>query len=255
VRGGTLNANIAWLSDGQVVSSDSSKIQKALGWGAMGKRILIKTEDSNITMLTKILSRWPDLERQVAIIPGEGFKTLPTPKQAAEFLKAMGETFSLVVHRDRDCHTFAEASRLETEYKDAGSHLWLTKFSDIESYFVDPAFLAAHLGVSYDIAEQFVASACKNQQASIARTFASQRAEINKLLYPDGGSPVNLAVEEEIRVDRGVFGIASGKAVLKGLCQVKMGIKFDATSLLRSRVTCEIAEDLRLLLTEILEQT
>jgi energy-coupling factor transporter ATP-binding protein EcfA2 len=255
VRGGTLNANVAWLSDGQVISSDTSKIQKALGWGAMGKRILIKTEDNNITMLTKILAQWPDLERQVAIIPGEGFKTLPTPKQASEFLKAMGETFALVVHRDRDCHTHAEAFRLETAYKDAGAHLWLTKFSDVESYFVDPVYLAAHLGVSSDTAEDFIASAFKNQLASIASTFASQRAEINKQLYSDGGSPVNSAVEEEIKAARGVFGIASGKAVLKGLCQVKMGIKFDATSLPRSRVACEIADDLRLLLTDILEQT
>lgn len=254
VRGGTLNANVSWLSDGQVVSSDSSKIQRALGWGAMGKKILLKTEDNNIAMLAKVLSQWPDLERQVTVIPGEGFKTLPTPKQAAEFLKAMGDTFSLVIHRDRDCHNSAEAARLVLEYKEVGAHLWLTKFSDIESYYVAPPFLSGYLGASIDEAETFVTSACQNQQSSISQTFKSQRADINKLIYPDGGSPVNSVVEEELVATRGVFGIASGKAVLNGLCQVKLGRKFDASTLLRSRIKSEIAEDLKLLLTNILER-
>lgn len=252
VRGGTLNANVAWLSDGQVVSSDSSRIQAALGWGAMGKKILIKTEDNNITMLTKILAQWPDLERQVAIIPGEGFKTLPSPKQAAEFLEAMGETFLLVIHRDRDCLTSAEADKLRKDYEDAGAHLWLTKYSDIESYFVSPAFLAEFLGVAFDEAETLISSICTKQHNNIVKTFFSQRAEINKQMYPEGGSPVNSVVEAEIKTDRGVFGITSGKAVLKALSNEKLGVRFDISTLLRSQLNCEIAGDLRLLLESIL---
>ena len=252
VRGGALSANIAWINDGKVISSDSSRIQKALGWGAMGKRILIKTEDAKIQILQKLLSQWSNIERQVAIIPGEGFKTLPSPKQAAEFLEAMGDSFSLVVHRDKDCLTDSEAQRLIDDYQQVGAHLWLTHASDLESYFVQPAFLAGYLGLSSSEADALIVKVRTRKEKDIQNTFASQRAEINKELYPSGGSPLNHDVEAQIKKSRGALETASGKTILKGLCQEALGRSFGLQDILKTAMPCEVALDLKALLTAIL---
>lgn len=253
VRGGTLDANVSWISDGQIVSSDYSKIQKALGWGAMGKKVLIKTEDKKIPILKKLLSQWPDIQRQVAIIPGEGFKTLPSPSQAAEFVQAMGDSYSLVVHRDRDCLVESEANYLCTQYKDAGAYLWLTSCSDLESYLVQPALLSGLLGISGGDAENAIARVVTRKHSEILHTFTAQRAEINKELHSGGGGPVNESVELEISKSRGCFGIASGKAILKGLCQESLGGQFSLDRLLKAPMPCEVALDLKHLLSEVLE--
>jgi AAA domain, putative AbiEii toxin, Type IV TA system len=252
VRGGALSANIAWINDGKVISSDSSRIQKALGWGAMGKRILIKTEDAKIQILQKLLSQWPNIERQVAIIPGEGFKTLPTPKQAAEFLEAMGDSFSLVVHRDKDCLTNSEAQRLIGDYQQVGAHLWLTHASDLESYFVQPAFLASYLGLTSAEADALITKVRTRKEKDILNTFASQRAELNKELYPSGGSPLNHDVEDQLRRSRGALETASGKTILNGLCQETLGRSVSLQDILKSAMPCEVALDLKALLTAIL---
>ena len=89
VRGAPLSTQILWMMDGRLQIGNRSNLELALGWGLMGKKLLILSEDQDTTLLKKILSQWPDLERQITVHPGHGYKSLTTPEQAEELMTTL----------------------------------------------------------------------------------------------------------------------------------------------------------------------
>lgn len=118
VRGAPITTKVYWLNDGQIVNEERNAIELALGWGAFGKKVLIHSEDANITLLKKIVSQWPEIERQVTILPGRGHRSLLKPDQAKELKDTFNGTYELVIHRDRDALTQREVDQLISKYQE-----------------------------------------------------------------------------------------------------------------------------------------
>lgn len=65
----------------------------------------------------------------------------------------------IVLHRDRDFLMPAETDAFMKPYEDKGIAVWLTRSSDVESYFAETAVIAAHYGVDEDTASSWLAQA------------------------------------------------------------------------------------------------
>ncbi len=250
VRGAPLDANIYWLSDGKVESTDRCAVELALGWGAFGKKLILVSEDGNLTLLKKIISQWPNLEKSVAYFPGTGYRNLTTPKQAAEISASLGGSFKVVVHRDRDSLTAAEVATLKQAYSEVGVTLWLTALSDIEAYFCEPAVLASILGCPEADAQQHVEAALTKRSTEIDDKFKAHREAHNRELYSTGGSPTNGDVLAEFSATplRG----ARGKTVFAELKTMPGQAFAEAKIVGHGFAGVEVAPDLRTVLEQVL---
>ena len=191
VRGAPVDTNVVWLSDGQITSANRTVVELALGWGAFGKKVIVISEDKDNKLLKKLISQWPKIEREVTVLPGRGYKHLPTIEGVQELRASLGGKFKVLVHRDRDSMTDDEVDNLKNTYESEGIRLWLTDQSDIESEFCDPEFLAALTGEPESTCENWISEILKRNQIPMRDQFNSQRAAHNKELHKTGGSPTN----------------------------------------------------------------
>ena len=194
IRGAPIDTNIYWLQNGAIESRNRPLVETALGWGAFGKRVILISEDSNTALLRKILSQWPEIEQAVAFYPGNGYKNIPTPKQAKELSETLGGKFLILVHRDRDSLTDSEAAALSDAYAAAGVHLWLPLESDVEGYFCQSGFLETFLGCSLSQADSYIEQVMTQHSSTIREQFEKQRVAHNEELHKAGGSPTNESV-------------------------------------------------------------
>ena len=191
VRGAPAGTNVVWLSDGQITSANRTVVELALGWGAFGKKVIVVSEDKNNKLLKKLISQWPEIEQAVTVLPGRGYKHLPTKEEVQELRASLGDKFMVLVHRDRDSMTDDEVGELKDAYESEGIRLWLPDHSDIESEFCDPEFLAALIGEPVSTCENRISEILKRKQKPIRDQFKNQRATHNRELHEEGGSPTN----------------------------------------------------------------
>jgi ABC-type cobalamin/Fe3+-siderophores transport system ATPase subunit len=191
VRGAPADTNVVWLADGQKKTDDRSVVELALGWGAFGKKVIVVSEDATNVLLKKLIRQWPGIERAVTVLPGRGHKGLLTKDQAEELRASLGNTFKILVHRDRDSFSDDEVVALKESYSNDGIRLWVTDQSDIEAEFCDPGFLSSLTGEDIQTCQNWLDEIWLANQANIKDQFASQRVAHNRELYGAGGSPIN----------------------------------------------------------------
>lgn len=251
VRGAPIGTNIYWLENGKLESDSREAVELALGWGAFGKKIIIVSEDKNISLLKKLVSQWPEIERFVTFHPGRGYKNLLKLEQAQELHAALGGKYKLVIHRDRDSLTDNEVTLLTQDYTSEGILLWVTEQSDIESYFCLPEFICDLTGCTQQDAEQYRSEVLNQHAQPIRDQFSSQRQAHNQELYAAGGSPENNIVWGEFQ-NRHLKG-AKGKYVFKQLKNKVPDNQFSEESILNHTIGIEMAETLKSTLEGLLE--
>lgn len=251
VRGAPTNANVYWIDAGKMESTNRQIVELALGWGAFGKRVIIVSEDSDLSFLRKLISQWPGLDRLVTYFPGTGYKNITTPEQAAEIAKALGGKFKILVHRDRDALTDTEVRILQDRYSSMGVKLWFPDMSDIEAYFCQPAFLAEFLGILEPDATAILNEILAKNATTWREQFNSQREAHNRELYKAGGSPTNDDVWQLFQ-SRPLQG-AKGKSVFRQLKHAITGNKFREELILKHSVTLEIASSLKSVLEQLVK--
>ena len=173
------------------------------------------SEDSKNDLLKAIVRQWPDLDRAIGFYPGTGYKGIPSPKQAGDLVAALGGSFKILIHRDRDSLTDDEVNTLKAQYQAVGVELWFPSESDIEAYFCQVTFLEVYLGCPQATAQGYVDAALQNVAGIAQQQFASQRAAHNEELHREGGGPANNAIWTELQ-SRPLKG-AKGKTVFKRL--------------------------------------
>ena len=194
-------------------------------------------------MLRKLVAQWPQIDRLVSFYPGTGFKNLPTPAQAKEVSEALGGKFKILVHRDRDSMTDAEAVSLAQTYQAVGAQLWLPELSDVEGYFCRPPFLSELLGCSVQDAQGYVDGVIQQHQGPIGDQFAKQRASHNEEFHKQGGGPVNDDVWAAFQA-RDLKG-AKGKFVFNQLKNAVPQARFSDAAISQHKIVAEVASDLR----------
>jgi energy-coupling factor transporter ATP-binding protein EcfA2 len=243
VRGAPPGTNVCWLDDGGIVSQNRELVEVALGWGAFGKKIIIVSEDSNTSLLRKIVSQWPEISRVVAFYPGNGFKNIPTPNQVKELAETLGNKFKILVHRDRDSLTDNEVQCLRERYEKNGACLWFPEESDVEAYFCSGRFLEVFVGCSMEQAFHYVENIQIASSVPIREMFNKQRAAHNQEMYPGGGSPTNDDVWQGFQ-DRPLKG-AKGKFIFNQLKNKIPGNVFNENSIITSELGPFVALDLK----------
>lgn len=243
VRGAPAGTNVCWLQGGAIESQNRSLVEVALGWGAFGKRLIVLSEDSNTSLLKKIISQWPEIDQAVAFYPGNGYKNIPTPLQAKELSETLGGKFKILVHRDRDSLTDEESNSLVAQYASQGVGLWLPTESDIEAYFCSIEFIEIFLACSQQQANDYVGQVISQNVIPIKDQFDSQRAAHNAELYKSGGSPMNDSVWASFQ-NRPLKG-AKGKFIFKQLKQKIPASAFSEEKILGSVLGGQIALDLK----------
>lgn len=250
VRGAPLNAKTIWLREGQILSDNREALELSLGWGIMGKKLLFFSEDKEISFLKKIISQWPELERQIAIHPGNGYQNLITPEQASQVKSTLHNSIKILIHRDRDALTDAEIEILKKRYRDAEVTLWIPPDSDIESYFCNTNIIAEITCADTTTAQGYLDTAISRKTNETKDKFASHRKAHNKELWPEGGSPTNDNVWQEMQ-GKPLKG-AYGKGIFSELKNQIPHNAFRENIIWDTNFSVEIASDLKSILEDLL---
>lgn len=243
VRGAPPSTKVYWVKDGRIESQNRLEVEMTLGWGAFGKRIILISEDNNISLLRKIIAQWPEIDKFISFYPGMGFTSIPSPIQAAEISRALGGKYKIFIHRDRDSLTDNEVERIKREYSDNGTYLWFPEYSDIEAYFCEKQFLQDFIGCTEDQADQYINDILTRNLTTIKDQFIKQRTTHNKELYAQGGSPTNDDVWNGFQ-PRYLKG-AKGKYIFRQLKNIIPGNAFREETILQQPFHNEIATDLK----------
>lgn len=247
VRGAPIGTNVYWLDKGKVASTNRVSVELALGWGAFGKKVIIVSEDSKATLLKKLVGQWPNLDSQVTFYPHTGYTSLPKPKQAAELKSALGGSFEILIHRDRDSMTDQEVQQLVDSYQSEGITLWCPAESDVEAYFCHPNFIMDLVHCDSTTAIEYVDSVLTQHTQPIKDQFDKQRAAHNSEFYAQsGGSPPSENVWSEFQT-RPLKG-AKGKFVFNQLKNKIPGNSFSPVLIEAHEFTVEIAPELKVVL-------
>jgi len=250
VRGAPPSTKVYWVNEGNIASENRNEVELALGWGVFGKKIIIISEDKDTSLLKKIVSQWPEIDKFVAFMPGNGSRNIPTPSQATEISETLGGKYKILVHRDRDSLTDDEVNKLIKKYKDKGVSIWFTDESDIEAYFCQKGFLQDLLVCTPKQADQYIQTIFNKNKIDIHRQFESQRVAHNRELYGAGGSPVNDDVWREIQMRP--LGGAKGKYIFSQLKNIIPSSVFCENAVLNHNIQVEIATSLRNVLEQLL---
>ena len=167
-RGASVENKIIWINGGKVVANDDDRVRQLLGWGGLDKSVFFFVEDEDYRAINGILRQWPDLYKKICICPCYGFGNLPRNGFLRGLLGKSKLNIKVIVHRDRDFMTNDEVEIWENKFRsDEGWYddvaTWVTKNSDVESYFCDPAYLAS---VYDDITE---AEACVLMEETLSK--------------------------------------------------------------------------------------
>ncbi len=188
VRAASPMTKLVWMSEGVVKTDDDEAIRRLLGWGGLDKSVLFFIEDEDDKPLRAILKQWPELGRQLSLCRCFGIENLPKDKLLSGLLVDGKIDVAAVIHRDGDFMTPEEAIKWAETFNTKGVYPWTTAGSDIEGYFCSADYLVSLYGISLEEAEQWRKTASK--AVSKARAdFVSKRQVINRLIWPDGGSP------------------------------------------------------------------
>ncbi len=191
VRALPQSSRVIWMKDGKVEPSGDSAARQLMGWGLLDRKIILLTEDARTEMLRALIGQWPDLERSTAIWPFHGTGKLPTAETLAGFQAMVGTNVTIVIHRDRDFLMPLEAETFAQSYKSHGHHVWLTKHSDIESYWATPSVVAHHFEIQHADAVELVceATARANAGEDAIQKMRRKRSEALKSFNSDGTIP------------------------------------------------------------------
>ncbi|NHN68227.1 AAA family ATPase [Pseudomonas fluorescens] len=193
VRAASSATKLVWMSGGEVKTDDDEAIRRLLGWGGLDKSILFFIEDEDDKPLRAILRQWPELSRQLSLCRCFGIENLPKDKLLSGLLVDGKIDVSAVIHRDGDFMTPQETAKWAAAFSTKGVYPWTTVGSDIEGYFCSAAYLAALYGISVEEAERWRETASKAVSGA-KDTFIKKRQGINRLIWPNGGSPESNAL-------------------------------------------------------------
>lgn len=184
VRALPRDAKVVWMNNGEVQPDGDVKGRQMMGWGLLDKRILLLTEDTKVGMLRSLLSQWPNIERIVALWPLHGSGKLLDPAGCASLQALWGDDLRIVIHRDRDFMMPDEVAAFSKPYLDRGIGVWVTRYSDVESYWGEVDVLMAYFGIDEDAATSLLNDAvlsAKNDGADVRARNTKRNDHRNKI--------------------------------------------------------------------------
>lgn len=246
-------AKLLWVKNGSAFpQSEWSDIAVLMDLGALDKgekllngsfKYLIWTEDSDVRFLQKFLEANNVSQSEAFIFSYQASSKIDSAKLMGAFVQRVRPGVKTIIHRDRDFMSDEEIVRLRAKYaiSDTNSvQLFITKGSDIESYFATAAHVSEVYGMSLTDAQAIIDETIQQNQVDFVMKFQSKRTEIKIDLYKKDPkscpSPEDLLTGNVIPPEKTV-----GKLLLKRLNNSLSRIPKDPTELVVSRHT--LADD------------
>jgi hypothetical protein len=189
-------AKLYWVKDGAAKPQDTwSDISVLMDLGALDRgeqflngqfKYLIWTEDTSTGPLETLLAAngFPPEER--FIFSYKASSKIDAAALVLSFVRRVRPGVKLIIHRDRDFMQDDEICRLKAKYNIPHGQnvgLLITKFSDVEGYFVQPGHLAAALKIPHQDASTLVDATVQENNNEFVLKFRDKREEIKRTLY------------------------------------------------------------------------
>ncbi|MDE1163779.1 MAG: AAA family ATPase [Acidobacteriaceae bacterium] len=251
-RAASSTTKLVWMNNGEVKTEDDDAIRRLLGWGGLDRDLLFFIEDESDKLVRTLLRQWPHLARNLSVCRCFGIENLPKDKLLQGLLVDGNLGIRAIIHRDQDFMTPVEMQKWHEKYKTEGVFPWISKGSDIESYFCTPQYLSKVYDVSLEVVEGWRKQAIENIKDA-KKVFLGKRKEINRCFWnEEGGSPNS----EELWTSLGGQNADTvlGKSLLRALKPVIKYAGYDEKRLnnLTMPVGFELASDLKELLQKAL---
>lgn len=190
------NSRLFWVKNGKIKEqTDWADIAILMDLGALDKgdmflagnyKYLVWTEDSDISYLTTLLKANGANIAEIFIFSYKSSSKFESAVLMANFMDRIRPGVKLIIHRDRDFMTDSEVERLKNKYgyRDRNNiHIFITKGSDIESYFASPSHIACITGKSIDDETINIESIIQNNITEFTIAFREKREDIKRDLY------------------------------------------------------------------------
>ncbi|AZB33382.1 AAA family ATPase [Chryseobacterium bernardetii] len=144
-------AKINWISNGKIVEEDINIINVLVDLGALDKgdflrneniKLVVLSEDSDITQLSQIIISSGFHENEFEIWSYEGCSDIKTANVLAAFIRKNSPNIKIALHRDRDYNTTEEIEEIFENLKEDIEYPFVTEGYDIESHYLNPNVIA-----------------------------------------------------------------------------------------------------------------
>jgi predicted ATPase len=190
------DAKLFWVRQGVVTEhEDWADVAVLMDLGALDRgehllngryKYLIWTEDDDTKYLDLFLRANGVSQAEALIFSYKASSKIDAARLLADFVSRVRPGVRTIIHRDRDFMSNDEVNRLREKYSltDTGAtRLFITRGSDIESYFVSAEHLAQVLNITQDNSRVLIETTIQEFQNEFLIKFQSKRNEIKRDLY------------------------------------------------------------------------
>ncbi|QDM27080.1 AAA family ATPase [Tardiphaga sp. vice304] len=193
---------IIWLNKGtRVDNTDINTTSVLLELGALDSvdyfadgetRCVVATEDTNTEAIKALLLSNGFVEDDIEIATYAGCTKADAALVLGGFLADKAPNIKLVVHRDRDYMSDANANSFSTRLNNVGIYPFITASNDIESYFVNaPHLHALNNAISANRIEELILIATNDTSAKSIENIVNQRTAEAFRERQNGGPNIN----------------------------------------------------------------
>lgn len=186
-------ANFVWVKDGLVEKQGTEipKLPLLVDIGALDSfdqlqngeiAIVFLTEDSKTEYIELLLEANGFDLGDVLIYTYKSSSNLDGALLLVDFIKEIAAGCEVILHRDRDFMTDEEVAIIENKINDYAIP-FITKGSDIESYFISPQHLAEIFNQDLEVIEGWLHELSVENHNKIQHTYTRKRDEIKRSLY------------------------------------------------------------------------
>lgn len=140
-------AQICWIDNGSLNQNEHIETRDVLmRLGALDKidlrngvhtKLIVLTEDADQEPIKAILASSGIQLSETEVWSYEGCSDVKTANILAEYIHKHHPAIHVLVHRDRDYNTDDEIEQIKTKYREDIQHTFITKGTDLESYFLN----------------------------------------------------------------------------------------------------------------------
>ncbi|EOH0512784.1 AAA family ATPase [Vibrio fluvialis] len=199
-------ANFVWLKNGSIFEQGHNlhRLSMLMDIGALDSFEKLRegdidyvflTEDTKMEML-ECLAQASGMPQSGTIFYSYKASTnINSVGTLTEFIKEIAPETQIIVHADNDFLTDDEENLLSEKISGFGATPFITKGSDIESYFVNPHHISALLGADVEEVTEWINELATAHHNELTHKFSRKRDEAKHKLYrSSNGAPDTLAL-------------------------------------------------------------
>lgn len=201
-------ANFVWMKGGKIQEQGNSldKVPILMDIGALDSfdklingtiEHVLLTEDTNLAMM-KILAESSGFDMAKTLIYSyKASSNLNSAYTLCEFILASAPNCMVIIHADNDFLTEDEVKYLREKIENCGARAFITKGSDIESYFIAPEHIGILLDEDPATITAWLDDIALAKHNKLTHKFSRKRDEAKKKLYKNDNAPDTLQLMGE----------------------------------------------------------